>query len=118
MRKQRLHVPLKLLAIVSFSLTLWFAVLPSGIMRAATDGSITGVVIDDAGKALRGAAVTATLENMSISRFTDASGKYQISGLKPGNYRVSVTAWGYAAKSVDKEISSSASDVAFSLRQS
>jgi len=31
-----------------------------------------------------GAVVTAKIDNMSVSRYTDASGKYLITGLKPG----------------------------------
>jgi virginiamycin B lyase len=92
--------------------------MPSGTVAAVSEGSVTGVVTDDAGKPLRGAPVTARVENMSISRYSDASGKYQLTGLKPGNYKISATAYGYESKSVDKEIGGGAADVAFSLRPS
>ena len=116
MRKQKLNVWVGLLAVPCVSLALWLAVLPSGIVAAASEGSITGVVTDDAGKPLRGAPVTARIDNMSVSRYTDASGKYLITGLKSGSYKISATAYGFGSKTVDKEISTSATDVAFSLK--
>src|SRR5258707_5496261 len=92
MKRQGLHFRLGLLPVAFLNLVLWFAVAPGGIVKAGSEGSISGVVTDDAGKPLRGAPVTARLENMSVSRYTDASGKYQITGLKPGSYKISPTA--------------------------
>jgi len=66
--------------------------------------SISGVVTDDAGKPLRGAPVTARIDMMSVSRYTDALGKYMITALKPGRYKITATAYGYGSKTVDKEI--------------
>src|ERR1700676_3930060 len=106
MRKQELNVWVGLLAVPCVSLALWLAVLPSEIVAAASEGSVTGVVTDDAGKPLRGAPVTAKVESMTISRFSDASGKYKISA----------SAYGYGSKSVDKEIVGGVTDVAFSLK--
>jgi len=116
MTEQKRNICAALLGVASFGLALWFAALPSGTVAAATEGSIAGIVTDDAGKPLRGAAVTAKVENMSISRFSDASGKYELAGLKPGNYSISATAYGYESKSVDKEIGGAATSAAFSLK--
>ena len=116
MSKQKRNLWVRLLAVACFSLALWLAVVPSGVVAAASEGSIAGTVTDDAGKPLRGAPVTAKLDNMSVSRYTDASGKYLITGLKPGSYKISATAYGFGSKTVDKEISTSAADVAFSLK--
>ncbi len=80
MSKQERNLCVRLLAVACFSLALWLAMVSSGVAAAISEGSITGVVTDDAGKPLRGAAVTAKIDNMSVSRYTDASGKYQITG--------------------------------------
>ena len=117
MKRQKLQFRLALFAAACFGLALWFAIVPSGTVAAPSDGSVSGVVTDDGGKPLRGAPVTVRMDNMSISRYTDASGKYLITGLKPGSYKVSATAYGYSSKTVDKEISTSAADVGFSLTQ-
>src|SRR5712692_1515440 len=80
----------------------------------AADGSIPGVVADDAGKPIRGAIVKATLGRNSVARFTDASGRYQISGLQGESYDVSATAWGFGSKTL-KVGAGQASDANFSL---
>ena len=116
MSKQERNLCVRLLAVACFSLALWLAVMPSGMVVAASEGSITGVVTDDAGKPLRGATVTAKIDNVSVSRYTDASGKYLITGLKPGSYKISATAYAFGSKTVDKDISTSTADVAFSLK--
>jgi virginiamycin B lyase len=104
------------LLVASLGLALSFVVSPGRTMAGSSEGSLTGVVTNDSGKPLRGAFVTATLDNMGVSRYTDASGKYQITGLKSGSYKISAAAYGYGSKTVDKEIATSAGDVAFSLK--
>jgi hypothetical protein len=116
MKKQRLHFRIERLAAACLFLALWIAVVPARIVAATSDGSVSGVVTDDGGKPLRGAPVTARIDNMSVSRYTNASGNYLITGLKPGSYKISATAWGYASKTVDKDISTGTSEVAFSLK--
>lgn len=116
MKKQRQHLRIVRLAAACFFLALWIAIVPARFAAATSDGSVSGVVTDDGGKPLRGAPVTARIDNMSVSRYTDASGKYLITGLKPGSYKISATAWGYASKTVDKDISTGTSDIAFSLK--
>jgi len=59
--------------------------------------SITGVVVDDAGKpqsqvALEFTATTEDGDNSSV--WTDSAGKFNVSGLSPGTYRISVARWG------------------------
>ncbi len=116
MSKQERTLWASLLAMACLGLALWFAIAPSRVVTADSDGILTGTVTDDAGKPLRGAPVTAKLDNMSVSRYSDASGKFRITGLKPGTYKVSATAYGFGSKTVDKEISTEGADVAFSLK--
>ena len=71
------------------------AAIPAGFSQSAGDASLRGVVNDDAGKPVRGATVTVTAGLKSVSRFTDATGRYEIAGLKPGQYEVAVNAWGF-----------------------
>jgi len=115
MNKDKQNISAGVLGVACLSLALWLAVVPSGVL-AADSGGVAGVVTDDAGKPLRGAAVTARIDNMSVSRYTDASGKYLITGLKPGTYKISAAAYAFGSKTVDKEISTSTADVAFSLK--
>jgi virginiamycin B lyase len=105
-----------LIGIVCFGLATWLSIVSSGIVIAASEGSVTGTVIDDSGKPLRGAPVTAKLDNMSVSRYTDASGKYEITGLKPGSYKISATAYGYESRTIDKDIPTTGAVVGFSLK--
>ena len=72
--------------------------------------------MDDSGKPIRAASVTVKMGDTSVSRFSDASGKYQIAGLKPGTYNISASAYGYESKSVDKEIGGDPTDVGFNLK--
>jgi virginiamycin B lyase len=116
MNRQDRKLGAGLFAVACFSLALWPAVFRNGVFAAPPDRTITGTVTDVAGKPLRGAPVTARLDNMSVSRYTDASGKYQIAGLKPGSYEISATAYGYESKTMEKKISTSAVEVAFSLK--
>lgn len=66
--------------------------------------TISGTVKSDDGKALRGAVVTVTSGNRSVSRFTDQAGHYAITGLAPGTYNVAVTSWGYERKVDSKSL--------------
>lgn len=81
---------------------------------AASDGTLVGVVRDSAGKPVRGAVVTVKAGDKSISRFTDRTGRYEITGVKPGKYQISATAWGYEVKTDQKEISA-VSELGFTL---
>ena len=78
---------------------------PLRFAMAASAASITGVVKDNSGKALRGARITATSGPESISRFADQAGRYKINGLKPGNYQVTATGWGFEQKRDNRELS-------------
>ena len=79
-----------------------------------TMASISGVVKDNAGNPVRGATVTATSGFVSVSRYTDQSGRYRIPDLKPGQYMVSATAWGYSRQDNATEIAQDA-DINFRI---
>jgi virginiamycin B lyase len=90
----------KAIVIAIFVLVLNSWISPgSTIMAKPADAGFHGIVTDTAGKPIRGAAVKVTLGTRAISRFTDQDGRYQITGLQTGNYRVSVFAYGFEAKS-------------------
>jgi streptogramin lyase len=74
------------------------------VTTRAAEAVIKGVVTDAAGKPVRGAIVKATRDIKSISRFTQSDGRYQIA-VSPGDYAVSVDAFGFAVKqsSVDTD---------------
>ncbi len=80
------------------------------------DTSIRGVVVDEEGKAVPGAAVTAldpakatgkltdigsTMESVGGQAFTDDEGRFTLTGMKPGSWRVHVQAQGYGTEVVD-----------------
>jgi virginiamycin B lyase len=112
-------------ALLAISILLSLAFVPLSARfaaaKAAKDAgsalaSISGTVRSDDGKPLRGAVVTVTSGNRSISRFTDPTGHYAISGLAPGSYNVAVTSWGYERK-VDAKNLAGKVDMSVSLAQ-
>jgi virginiamycin B lyase len=105
----------KLLTLTALS-TLFLALALCGSTQAAPSGAITGVVKTADGQALRGATVTAAAGGRSVSRFTDASGRYTISDLEPGSYSVSVTAWGFERKTETADLSGK-QELSFQLAQ-
>ena len=85
------------LAIVILIAAGWLALRPRDHSGGSAMGaSIRGAVTDEEDKPVRGAIVKATLENKSISRLTDQAGQYRITGLEPGNWVVSASAWAFA----------------------
>jgi streptogramin lyase len=75
-----------------FTKALWFAVcvLLCTVAQGALPGSLTGVVTDADGNPIRGAMVTAFDEEQSkgVTVSTDASGRYLLAGLEPGDKTV------------------------------
>ena len=96
-RSLRLMRSLK--AIRSFAVLL-FALLSFASMAygQADQGAITGLVTDGTGASVAGADVTltATATGLVLHSKTDPSGNYVFSPLKIGNYKVAVTAPGFA----------------------
>ena len=67
----------------------------------ATAG-LSGVVLDDSGAVIAGARVVAVLESgepVSRTAVTDAEGRFRLTGLRPGAYRVTASVAGFATVS-------------------
>jgi hypothetical protein len=60
--------------------------------------NLAGTVVDPSGGAVQGAKVTATSQSTGVSRsvVTNANGRYEIIGLPPGAYSLSVETGGFA----------------------
>ena len=70
------------------SILLWTAT------PLVADTVIQGKVTDDAGKPVRGALVKVSIEKMTMQRFSQKDGGFEIS-VPPGKYTVTVDAYGY-----------------------
>lgn len=79
---------------------LALVLLPAALARAqvSTAGKIAGTVLDPSGRAIPGAAVTATDHSISLTRSVqaNASGAFVFAALPPGAYDVSAIAKGFA----------------------
>jgi hemoglobin/transferrin/lactoferrin receptor protein len=77
-------------------LLLWFMLLQTCV-GAQSGAGLSGVVTDQAGAVIEGAVVEAhNLESgQTMSAKTDSSGKYELSGLKFGAYRISASRAGF-----------------------
>ena len=85
----------QLIMVSGLALTPILLTIPH-LSLAAGDDSISGVVNDSSGKPVRGATVKALLGTKTISKYTDNTGHYQINGLEPEYYTVTVDANGFA----------------------
>ena len=98
-----------------------FSLIPGvSPLRAQTGtGSIQGTVVDQAGKAVRGAGVAVTGLAVLHQRtaFTGADGKFTIDNLPPGAYSVQVSATGFAVRTQNnvKLTAGSTANLSFSM---
>ncbi len=76
----------------------------SSAFGQATDGNITGTVLDPSGAAVSGASVTAqdVAAGTRFSANTDKTGTYRIEHLLIGTYSITVTAPGFSTKTLDR----------------
>jgi streptogramin lyase len=79
----------------------------------ASDAVIQGTVSDDSGRPIRGALVKASTSGKSVSRFTRADGRFEIT-LPSGTYDVSAEAYGYGLRRQSTD-TAKAGDVSFRL---
>ena len=67
--------------------------------QAVSTGAISGQVIDEQNAAVAGATVkiTDTATNIVLSKTTNDTGRYVISGVTPGTYNIGITKVGFSA---------------------
>jgi len=81
-----------------FAMTMTLALFASSAMaQSSTTGSIEGTVTDPNGAAVKGATVAATSPNLISpkSATTGDDGRYLLSALPPGTYKITVEASGF-----------------------
>ncbi len=86
---------------IIFLALLFYA--PGAVFGQGTDlGTIRGTVTDSTGAVIPGATVTVTdaLTNTARETRTNSQGNYEMFGLKPGTYRVVITAVGMSKKEI------------------
>ena len=73
---------------------LWLTLTATGSAQTGT-GSISGQVTDSSRAVIPDANVTLTTAGQSVTTKSSGLGRYQVSKLKPGKYRIEVTAPGF-----------------------
>ncbi len=76
------------------------ALAPAALHAQQTQASLTGQVLDPQGASVPGAAVTITNTDTAIERTvqTNSGGRYTVTNLNPGPYKVTVKASGFTEK--------------------
>src|SRR6266853_1351563 len=82
-------------------------------LATAADTGFHGVIKDDEGKPVRGAIIKASAGFKSVIRYSQPDGRYDIA-LPPGNYSLSVEAFGFGTKRMTKD-AGEAGETNFSL---
>ena len=79
---------------------LLFAAASGTVLAQNTQASLTGTVLDPSGAAIAAGKVTATNAGTGIARTvqSDSSGRYTVTNLNPGTYKVAVEAPGFTTK--------------------
>jgi hypothetical protein len=96
--------------ITSFLVAGWLLCFNgTGYSQGTNLGTIRGTVTDANGALIPNAAVQVTDQTTGISRdlTTDSEGNYEAAALKPGTYKVMVTAMGFKTTSIDAILSGS-----------
>src|SRR5215470_7227779 len=84
----------------------------SGISAAQrAEGALVGTVMDSAGARVAGATVSVETRALKQGRktSTNADGEFRLESLPPGDYRVTVSATGFAAAGLDVKVAVSSS---------
>lgn len=87
-----------LMMVWSFCWVVLLALLGTGAKAQSLSQSLSGRVTDASGATLSGATVIARNDSNKTERTAtaDANGRFELAGLAPGTYRLSVTATGFA----------------------
>ena len=106
---------------IAFALTL-FAILLTATLHAQNPrGSLRGTVQDATGARISSAKVVAQLSGSSIQReaASEDRGEFRLDDLQPGNYRVTITAAGFAPAQADVWIAvATVRDITVSMKPS
>ncbi len=78
-------------------IVLFFLFIAGLAAHASAQARIAGTVVDDTGKAIKAATITALNQNhgLTFAASTDEKGRFTMIGLRPGEWRLVVSAPGY-----------------------
>lgn len=79
------------------------ALTATDVALGAGSASLSGVVSDSAGKPVHGAIVRVEQGDKLIARYTTKEGRYRIDGLTPQPKKITVTAFGFAAATLQAD---------------
>lgn len=87
--------------VIGILLAGFFILAPRGFAQSATTGAVTGTVTDPTGAVVPQAQVDliSTETNATQTQTTSPAGQFTFSGVRPGNYRVSVKMAGFRTAS-------------------
>lgn len=74
---------------------------PHLLLAQISTGILSGTVVDPSGSAVEGASVRLTLDirgGLTMATFTEATGRFVVTGLEPGIYQLSVSKAGFTTK--------------------
>src|SRR5687767_8857356 len=77
------------------AILLLFGVALSCAVNLWAADAVRGMVTDEAGKPVRGALVRVAIDKMTINRFSQKDGRFEIT-VPSGSYYVTVDAYGFA----------------------
>jgi hypothetical protein len=88
---------------IAFTLTLFALVLTGSLFAQNPRGSLRGTVQDATGARIASAKIEAQLSGSSVQRKANSEdrGEFRLDDLLPGNYRISVSATGFAPAQAD-----------------